>query len=96
MAGTRMFKVGSFEEELAKGMQERLVANQRESEFQYERLDQAADFLNAAAEIFDATGFTKEAEILTQMLERLSGKEPELSVVIEATPDKKKNLETIR
>jgi hypothetical protein len=72
--GTKMFIAGSFEEELAKGMEERLLANQSDKQFQYEQLGKAADFLNAAAEIFDSTGFTKEAEILTQMLESLADK----------------------
>jgi len=77
--GTKMFKVGSFEEELAKGMEERLLANQQENAFQYEQLSKAADLLNTAAEIFDINGFTKEAEILTQMLESLANQSFEIT-----------------
>jgi hypothetical protein len=77
--GTKMFKPGSFEEELARGMHERLIANQRENQFHYDQLTKAADFVNAAAEIFDETGFHQEAEVLTKLLEKMAQvKKPEI------------------
>lgn len=73
--GTKMFKVGSFEQELAESMQEQLVSSQVEKKFSFERIAKAADLLHAAADIFDDTGFHEEAEVITQLLENLaSGK----------------------
>lgn len=70
--GTKMFKIGSFEEELAKGMEQKLVSRQTENQFSIDRLAKAVDFLNAASQIFDDTGFYAEAEVLTQMLEKIA------------------------
>jgi hypothetical protein len=74
--GTKLFKTGSFEAELAKGMEERLLANQVEKKHSFDKLSKTADFLHAAAEIFDDTGFHAEAETLTRMLEKLAGNHP--------------------
>lgn len=70
--GTKMFKIGSFEEELAKGMEQKLVSRQTENQFSMDRLAKAVDFLNAASQIFDDTGFYAEAEVLTRMLEKIA------------------------
>lgn len=67
-----MFKIGSFEEELAKGMEQKLVARQTENQFSFDRIAKAVDFLNAASQIFDDTGFYAEAEVLTQLLEKIA------------------------
>lgn len=69
---TTPFKIGSFEEELAKGMEQKLVSRQTENQFSIDRLAKAVDFLNAASQIFDDTGFYAEAEVLTQMLEKIA------------------------
>lgn len=70
--GTKMFKIGSFEAELAKSMEENLVSNGLENKHNFDKIAKAADFLNAAAEIFDDTGFHAEAEVITQVLEKLA------------------------
>jgi hypothetical protein len=67
-----MFKLGSFEGELAKGMETKLIARQTENQFSLDRIAKAVDFLNAASQIFDDTGFYAEAEVLTSMLERIA------------------------
>lgn len=72
MRNSKMFKLGSFEEELAKGMEQKLVSRQNENQFSLDRMAKAIDFLNAASQIFDDTGFYAEAEVLTQMLERIA------------------------
>src|SRR5271163_4365909 len=71
MRNSKMFKMGSFEEELAKGMETKLVSRQTENQFSFDRIAKAVDFINAASQIFDDTGFYTEAEVLTKMLERI-------------------------
>jgi hypothetical protein len=72
MRNSKMFKMGSFEEELAKGMETKLVSRQNENQFSFDRIAKAVDFINAASQIFDDTGFYTEAEVLTKMLERIA------------------------
>ena len=81
-----MFKLGSFEEEIAKSMQEKLVSNQMEKKYSFDRITKAVDFLNEAASIFDDTGFNAEAEVLTRMIERLAQKQPVKKVAHELDP----------
>lgn len=66
-----MFKVGSFENEIYKSMEDKLVANQLEEHHGFNKLAKAADFLNAAAELFDEAGMYSEAAEITEVLEDL-------------------------
>lgn len=66
-----MFKSASFENEIYQSMEKSLVANQTESKHGFKRLAQAADYLNAAAEIFDQAGMTEQSEEITEVLQGL-------------------------
>lgn len=72
--GTKMFKVGSIEQELAESMEHSLVSNQVENKYSFDRIAKAADLLHTAAEIFDETGHHFEAEVLTRLLEKIANK----------------------
>lgn len=73
-----MFKVGSFEAEIAKSMSDNLSGQKLEKQASLQRtahvlkLGQAVDHLDAAATIFEAAGFTTAAETLTRVLETLA------------------------
>jgi len=67
-----MYKAGSFEEEIRQSMEKTLVANQVEKNHGFKRLAQAADYLNAAAEIFEQAGMTEQAEEITEVLQGLA------------------------
>ena len=67
-----MFSTGSFEEDIAKGMEQKLVARQTDNQFSFDRIAKAVDFLNAAAQIFDDTGFHSQAEVITSVLEGIA------------------------
>lgn len=66
-----MFKTSGFEKELMQEMSKKLIENETENVYSYNKISKAADYLNAAAEIFDDTGMHKEAEMITRMLESL-------------------------
>jgi len=67
-----MFKLGSFEDEIMQGMQKKLVSSQLENDFSFGKLSKAAEFISTAAEILDDTGFSVEADMLTEVLKRLA------------------------
>lgn len=67
-----MFKTDSFEQELVEGMSKKLVSNQIENLYSFEKISKAADYLNSAAEILDDTGMTAEAELITRLLEKIA------------------------
>lgn len=67
-----MFKIGSFEQELSSSMEKNLVVNQVEKNFGLNKLAQAADYLNNAAEIFEQAGMGDIAFDITQVIENLS------------------------
>ena len=73
-----MFKKTSFEDEIYQSMEKQLVSNQVENKYGFKRLAQAADYLNAAAEIFEHAGMSEQAEQVTEVLQglaqQLSGK----------------------
>lgn len=73
--GTKMFKLGSFEEELASSMEKGLVSNQLENKFSFDKIAKVADYLSAAAELLDDTGHSTEADMVTKVLARLAGAE---------------------
>lgn len=66
-----MFKFGSVEEELFRGMEEQLIKNQTEKQYGFQRIAKATDYLNCAAEIFEQAGMIKEALEITTILENL-------------------------
>lgn len=75
-----MFVKKSFADEIASSMQDHLV-NSAETAALIEKqtkeqalIVQAADHLNAAAEIYDANGMMAEAELITGILEVLAAK----------------------
>lgn len=70
--GTKMFKLGSFETELAESMEKTLVTSQLENKYSFDKVAKAADYINAAAELLDDTGFATEAKVLTKIIERLA------------------------
>jgi hypothetical protein len=67
-----MFKSGSFEEEIRQSMEKTLVATQVEQNHGLKKLAQAADYLNAAAEIFEQAGMSEQAEEITEVLQGLA------------------------
>lgn len=68
----RLFKYGSLEDEIMKSMETTLVKYQKDAMYGHEKLGKAVDHLAAAAEIFDDTGFNKEAEVLTKLIEKIA------------------------
>lgn len=73
--GTSMFKLGSFEEEIYSSMKKNLVSNQLDDRYSLDKIAKAADYINNAAELLDASGFKVEAEMLTGVLKRLANEE---------------------
>lgn len=73
--GTKMFKLGSFEEELYSSMKKSLVSNQLENKYSLDKLSKAADYISDAAELLDDTGFKVEADMLTAVLKRLANEQ---------------------
>jgi hypothetical protein len=63
-----MFKKASFEEEIFQSMEKNLVSNQSEQKAGLKRLAQAAEYVGAAAEIFNQAGMTEEAKELINLL----------------------------
>ena len=66
-----MFKISSFGDEISQSMEKKLVSNYVEANHGFEKLAKAADFLNAAAEVFEKAGMTKEADAITEVLQKL-------------------------
>jgi thiamine pyrophosphate-dependent acetolactate synthase large subunit-like protein len=73
-----MFKYGSVEDEIYRSMEKKLVAKQVEDSHGFSKLARAADYLNAAAEVFDNAGMHEQAaevtEVLQELAKQLSGK----------------------
>jgi hypothetical protein len=73
-----MFKTGSFENEIFRSMEKTLASNQLEAKYGFDKLAKAADYLNAAAAVFEKAGMHKQAievtEVLQGLLDQLSGK----------------------
>ena len=67
-----MFKQGSFEDELYRSMEKTLVKNQTENRHEFNKLAQAADLLNTAANIFEQAGMQEEAEDISDILQNLA------------------------
>src|SRR5258706_9388241 len=67
-----MYKQGSFEDELYRSMEKTIVKNQTENTHGFNKLAQAADLLNTAADIFDRAGMRKESEEVTKVLQSMA------------------------
>jgi hypothetical protein len=67
-----MYKLGSFEDELYRSMEKTIVKNQTENTHGFNKLAQAADLLNTAADIFDRVGMKEEAADVTNILQELA------------------------
>jgi len=67
-----MFKYGSFEEEIYRSMEKKLVAKQVEDTHGLNKLAKAAEYLNNAAEIFDNAGMHEQAAEITNVLQKLA------------------------
>lgn len=69
-----MFKTGSFENEIFHSMEKQLVSSQIEQKHGFNKLAKAADYLNAAAELFEKAGMVEEADEVTEVLQQLTNK----------------------
>lgn len=67
-----MFKYGSVEDELYHSMEKTLIANQVEDTHGFSKLAKAADYLNAAAQMFDNAGMYQQAAEITEVLQELA------------------------
>ena len=71
----KLFTTSSFELELAETMSKQLVTSQLENKYSFNKVAKAADYINAAAELLDDTGFATEAKLLTRVIERLASED---------------------
>ena len=67
-----MFKVSSFEDEIYRSMEQKLVNNQLDNKYSFDKLSRAADCLNAAAELFEKAGMRREADEVLLLLRKLA------------------------
>lgn len=67
-----MFKYGSVEDEIYRSMEKQLVAKQVEDKHGFNKLARAADYLNAAADLFEQAGMSREAKETTMVLYSLA------------------------
>jgi hypothetical protein len=67
-----MFKYGSIEDEIYRSMEKQLVAEQVEKKHGFNKLAKAADYLNAAASLFEQAGMSQEAKETTMVLYSLA------------------------
>lgn len=67
-----MFKIGSFEQEIYSSMKNKLVSNQLENKYSFDKISKAADYLNAAAVLFEKAGMYNEATDVTEVIHNLA------------------------
>lgn len=70
----KLFKRANFEQELIEGMHKNLFSNTLEKKFSFDKIASAVDYLHNAAEILDDTGYAKQAEVITKVLESIANK----------------------
>jgi hypothetical protein len=89
---SNMFKYGSFESEIYRAMEKKLVAKQVEDTHGLNKLARAADYLDSAAELFENAGMHSQAAEVTEVLRKLA---EQLSSKAEDSkkPEKKCNCE---
>lgn len=87
-----MFKLGSFEEEIAKSMADNLVAKQIEQSkgvlktaeaVKQTKISRALDHLNSAVQLFDSAGYKVSAKVVAKMMQKVAdgkekGEDPEM------------------
>src|ERR1700733_15065387 len=71
-----MIKQSIFENDLIYGMQRELQSHEKKQGM--DNLVKAADYLQAAMEIFEATGLTKQADKILSILSRIAGDEQDV------------------
>lgn len=64
-----MFKLANNEEEIFKSMEKQLSANNVEKKFGFNKLAQAIELLDNAAEIFEQHGLHDEAKEIVQIMD---------------------------
>lgn len=90
----RLFKFGSFEDELMKGMEKQLSGSQIDKKVT--KVSKALDYLSTAAELFDDAGRYKEAEILTKLIEKMAHDDSDhISKLIEEFVPHKSNIDNM-
>lgn len=62
----------NFENEIYRSMEKQLASNQLEDKYGFNKLAKVADYLHAAAEIFEQAGMTEQAEEITEVLQGLA------------------------
>lgn len=67
-----MFKLGNFEDEIYRSMEQTLVKSQVENEHGFGKVATAVDLLNTAASIFEQAGMHEEAAEITEVLQNLA------------------------
>lgn len=67
-----MFKQANNENELYQVMEKQLISNQVENAYGFNKLAQAVQCLNAAAEIFEQAGMSETATDIVQVVESLA------------------------
>jgi hypothetical protein len=65
-----MIKKSVFEDQLILGMQQQLISQEKIAYI--EKLDKAIDYLNSAAEIFEANGFVSNSDQVIKVLEKIA------------------------
>ena len=68
----KLFKEGSFVEEIMNDMQKNMVKRTVAEEYGLSKLAKAVDNLNSAAEILESAGLDIYAEEITNILEKLA------------------------
>lgn len=71
----KLFTKTAFEDDIYRSMEKQLVANQVEDTRGLKKLARAADYLHAAASIFDQAGMSEEADAVTEVLQGLAGQD---------------------
>lgn len=67
-----MFKCGSIEKELMQSMENELVSQSVEKKYNFSKLAKAIDYLDTAANIFDRSGFSDEADEIIKIIQSLT------------------------
>jgi hypothetical protein len=74
-----LYRQASIANEVMEEMAKVMKLSHLEDKYAFNKLSSAIDHLASAADIFDATGYSGEAEVLTRMISRLAEKHEEMS-----------------
>lgn len=64
----------NIHDEIYHSMQNKLVSNQLENKYAFNKVAKAADYLNNAAKLFDKAGMHKEAAEITNIIKDIYNK----------------------